>query len=146
VKWAWIPAVPLVWDLVVTMTASWQKIFSADPALGYWKLHSICQAAHAAHKGCSTAKTPHAVDAVIRNTAIQGTLSIIFAVLVLIVILAGVWACATALRRRGPGDSTETPETPSRIFAPKGMIPTKAERDVQKEWDTLEPTLTPAGR
>ncbi len=30
-KWAWIPGVPLLWDLVVTLTASWQKIFSADP-------------------------------------------------------------------------------------------------------------------
>ena len=30
-KWAWIPGVPLLWDLAVTLTASWQKIFSADP-------------------------------------------------------------------------------------------------------------------
>ena len=35
-KWAWIPGVPLAWDLIVTMTASWQKIFSGDPKLGYW--------------------------------------------------------------------------------------------------------------
>ena len=30
-KWAWIPGVPLLWDLIVTLTASWQKIFSGDP-------------------------------------------------------------------------------------------------------------------
>ena len=35
-KWAWIPGIPLLWDLTVTMTASWQKIFSADPKVGYW--------------------------------------------------------------------------------------------------------------
>ena len=29
-KWAWIPGIPLLWDLIVTMTASWQKIFSGD--------------------------------------------------------------------------------------------------------------------
>ncbi len=39
VKWAWIPGVPLVWDLIVTMTASWQKIFSGDRAVGYWAQH-----------------------------------------------------------------------------------------------------------
>ena len=39
-KWAWIPAIPLAWDLIVTMTASWQKIFSADPKVGYWTQHA----------------------------------------------------------------------------------------------------------
>ena len=38
-KWAWIPAIPLFWDLTVTLTASWQKIFSGDPKLGYWTQH-----------------------------------------------------------------------------------------------------------
>ena len=44
-KWAWIPGVPLLWDLVVTLTASWQKIFSADPAVGYWTQHAQYSAA-----------------------------------------------------------------------------------------------------
>ena len=38
-KWAWIPGVPLLWDLTVTMTASWQKIFSGDPKVDYWTQH-----------------------------------------------------------------------------------------------------------
>lgn len=44
-KWAWIPALPLGWDLIVTMTASWQKLFSTDPAIGYWKQHQLYAAA-----------------------------------------------------------------------------------------------------
>lgn len=136
VKWAWIPGIPLVWDLVVTMTASWQKIFSADPKLGYWKQHSICQQAQEAGTLCLTAKTPENVDAIVRNTFIQGTLSIIFAVLVIIVAVVGAVVCVRALRSGG-AETTETPEWPSKIFAPSGFFPTAEEKEVQKQWDEL---------
>ncbi|MBJ8343738.1 carbon starvation CstA family protein [Antrihabitans sp. YC2-6] len=135
-KWAWIPGIPLVWDLIVTMTASWQKIFSADPKVGYWKQHSICQAAQDAGKTCLTAKTPEDVAAIVRNTFIQGTLSIVFATLTLVVALAGAYVCYKAIRAGG-SQTTESPEEPSKIFAPTGFIPTAAEREVQKEWDAL---------
>ena len=32
---------------------------------------------------------------------------------------------------------TEDEPVPSRIFAPSGMIPTAAEKEVQKQWDAL---------
>ncbi|MFC8531640.1 carbon starvation CstA family protein [Nocardia sp. NPDC057227] len=136
VKWAWIAAVPLVWDLVVTMTASWQKIFSADPKLGYWKQHSICQQAQEAGTLCLTAKTPESVDAVVRNTFIQGTLSIVFAVLVIIVAVVGALVCLRALRSGG-AETTESPEEPSKLFAPSGFFPTAEEKEVQRQWDEL---------
>ena len=135
-KWAWIPALPLFWDLIVTLTASWQKIFSADPKVGYWKQHSICQAAKEAGKTCLTAKTPADVDKIIRNTFIQGTLSIVFASLVVIVFVAGVIVALRAIRGAGK-PLTEDEPVPSRIFAPSGLIPTKPEREVQKQWDAL---------
>jgi carbon starvation protein len=136
VKWAWIPAIPLFWDLIVTLTASWQKIFSADPKVGYWKQHSICEAAQSAGKHCLSAKTPADVDKIVRNTFIQGTLSIIFASLVVIVFIAGVMVVLNALRGTGR-PLTEDEPVPSRIFAPSGLIPTKTEREVQKQWDAL---------
>ncbi len=112
-KWAWIPAIPLFWDLTVTLTASWQKIFSADPKLGYWKQHSICQAAKEAGKTCLTAKTPADVDKIIRNTFIQGTLSIVFASLVVVVFVAGVIVALRAIRGGGK-PLTEDEPVPSR--------------------------------
>jgi carbon starvation protein len=137
VKWAWIPGVPLMWDLVVTMTASWQKIFSGDPKVGYWKQHSQYVAAKEAGKSTfGAAKNPDQIDAVIRNTFIQGTLSVIFAVLVLIVFLAGVVMALRALRGTGR-PLTEDDPVPSRIFAPSGLIPTQVEKEVQKQWDAL---------
>ncbi|MGY4099618.1 carbon starvation CstA family protein [Nocardia sp. R16R-3T] len=136
VKWAWIPALPLIWDLTVTMTASWQKIFSADPKLGYWKQHGNYSIARDAGKLLAPAKNADDMDKIVRNTFIQGTLSIIFAVLVLVVAVVGVVVCVRAWRAGG-GPSSETPEQPSKIFAPRGFITTAEEKAVQQEWDAL---------
>ncbi len=136
-KWAWIPGVPLMWDLVVTLTASWQKIFSGDPKLGYWTQHFQYVAAKEAGKTTfGSAKNADQINAVIRNTFIQGSLSIIFAVLVLIVFAAGVIVALNAIRGNGRPLSEDEP-VPSQLFAPSGMIPTAAEREVQKQWDAL---------
>jgi len=136
-KWAWIPGVPLLWDLTVTMTASWQKIFSGDPKLGYWTQHFQYVDAKAAGKtSFLTAKNPDQLDAVINNTFVQGTLSIVFAVLVLTVFAAGVIVAVKAIRGSGRPIAEDEP-VPSRIFAPSGLIPTAAEKEVQRQWDAL---------
>ena len=72
----------------------------------------------------------------IRNTFIQGTLSIVFALLVVIVFAAGVIAALRTIRGVGR-PLTEDDPVPSRIFAPSGLIPTAAEKEVQKQWDAL---------
>ncbi|HET6735943.1 carbon starvation CstA family protein [Mycobacterium sp.] len=140
-KWAWIPGVPLLWDLTVTLTASWQKIFSGDPKVGYWTQHGICQAAQEAGRLCLTAKTPGDVDKIVRNTYIQGTLSILFASLTVIVFAAGVIMALRAIRGTGTPLSEDEPVA-SRIFAPSGLIPTAVERKVQKQWDALPKSHT----
>jgi carbon starvation protein len=136
-KWAWIPAVPLVWDLAVTLTASWQKIFSGDPKLGYWAQHHQYQMAHAAGKTTfGAARSAAQISAVVRNTFIQGTLSVVFAALVIIVFAAGI-TMAVRVIRGGGTPLTEDEPVPSRMFAPAGLVPTAAEREVQRQWDAL---------
>ncbi|OBG61289.1 MULTISPECIES: carbon starvation CstA family protein [unclassified Mycobacterium] len=134
-RWAWIPGLPLLWDLAVTLTASWQKIFSGDPAVGYWTQHGQFVAAKRAGKTAfGAAKNPHQIDEVIRNTFIQGTLSIVFALVVLIVFAAGVVVAARAIRGGGRPLTEEDP-VPSKRFAPSGLVPTAAERALQRRWD-----------
>jgi carbon starvation protein len=136
-KWAWIPGIPLLWDLIVTLTASWQKIFSADPKLGYWTQHFQYRAAQqAGETSFLSAKTPQDIDAVVRNTFIQGTLSIVFAVLVIIVVGAGVVMAIQSIRGRGR-PLAEEEHVPSRLFAPSGMFPTQAEKEVARQWEEL---------
>lgn len=125
-KWAWIPGIPLVWDVIVTMTASFQKIFHSDPTIGYWAQHARYKAARAA--GDTSLGDAEAVDAVIRNTFIQGSLSILFAGLVAIVIITALTVCVKSIRT--PIPTSEEPATPSNLFAPSGMIATKEEKEV----------------
>ncbi|OFB37996.1 carbon starvation protein CstA [Mycolicibacterium sp. (ex Dasyatis americana)] len=139
-KWAWIPAVPLIWDLVVTLTASWQKIFSGDPRVGYWTQHlRYRDAQDAGATAYGAAKNPDQIADVVRNTFIQGTLSIVFALVVIVVFVAGVIVAIRAVRGAAQPLSEDEP-VPSRIFAPCGLIPTKIEREVQKQWDALPPS------
>ncbi len=142
-KWAWIPGIPLLWDLVVTLTASWQKIFSGDPAVGYWTQHSQYLAAKNAGKtSFGAAKNAHQLDEVIRNTFIQGTLSILFALVVVIVVIVGLVVAFKAIRGGGR-PLTEDEPVPSKLFAPSGLVPTASERKVQRQWDAL---TSPAAR
>ena len=99
-------------------------------------IRDSCSAAQEAGKLCSTAKAPGDVEKIVRNTFIQGSLSILFAVLVVIVFIAGVIVAVRAIRGGGSA-STEDEAIPSRIFGPSGLITTKAEKEVQKEWDAL---------
>ena len=136
-KWAWIPGIPLLWDLIVTLTASWQKIFSGDPKLGYWTQHFQYRAAQEAGKTAfGSAKNATQLHEVVRNTFIQGTLSIVFALVVIIVVLSAAIVAIRAIRGGGRPLAEETP-VPSKIFGPSSLFATAAEKEVQKQWDAL---------
>jgi carbon starvation protein len=136
-KWVWIPGIPLLWDLTVTLTASWQKIFSGDPKVGYWTQHFTYRDAQDAGKTAfGAAKNADQLNAVIRNTFIQGSLSILFVLMVIIVVATGLIMALRTLRGTGT-PVTEDDPMPSRLFAPSGLIATAKEREVQKQWDAL---------
>jgi carbon starvation protein len=140
-KYLWIVAVPLAFAAVVTITASFQKIFSEVPAVGYFANNAAFSKALADGKtSFGTAKTVPAMEAVVRNTMIQGWLSVIFVVLSIIVIITAIAATMKAFRNASEGspntDHEDTPR-PSRVFAPAGLIPTQAERELMAEWNKL---------
>jgi len=83
------------------------------------------------------------MEAVVRNTFVQGTLSIVFVVLAIVVIVASVLVTAKALRDGG-GANHEDPPVASRRFAPADLFATKAEKAIQKEWAALPPEKRPA--
>ncbi len=134
VKYLWMVALPLVFVTVVTVVASFQKIFSTVPAVGYWAQHTAFKQALAdGETSHGTAKTVEAMEAVVRNTFVQGTLSIIFVVLSLIVITTAVLVTIRSIKAGG-GTSMEDPAVPSRIFAPAQILPNSTEKAVLQEW------------
>jgi carbon starvation protein len=140
-KYLWIVALPLAFAAVVTITASFHKIFSPVPAVGYFANNAAFSKALADGKtSFGTAKTELAMEAVVRNTMIQGWLSVIFVVLSIIVIITALIATVKAFRNAAAGIANkdhEDPAVPSRVYAPAGFIPTPSERELMAEWNKL---------
>lgn len=139
-KHAWIPALPLVFDTVVTFTASWQKIFSTDPRVGYFQQW---RDAKALAPTLTDAQAVADNAAVIRNTMIQGTLSIVFLVMVAFVM---VCACVTMIRSVRAGDTTtsEDPYQESNFYAPEHLVASKLEKKLVAEYEVVgDPALIP---
>ncbi|PPG26336.1 carbon starvation protein A [Pseudoclavibacter sp. RFBG4] len=133
-KWIWIIAVPLVFTAIVTITASMMKIFSPEPTIGYWANHF--RYLDAQRGGSSELGTPEVLEAVIRNTAVQGTLSIVFVVLAIVVMISAAIVTVRAIRAGG-GDNTEDPAVASRRFAPAGLLPSPPEKELEKRWQPI---------
>ena len=139
-KHAWIPAIPLVFDTVVTFTASWQKIFSTDARVGYF------QQWRNAKELVTTLTDPEAIAvqrAIIRNTMIQGTLSIVFLVLVAFVMVCAAITMIKAVRT-GDTSTSEDPYQESNFYAPEHMIANALEKKLVAEYEVNgDPALIP---
>lgn len=136
-KWLWIVGLPLGFAAVVTITASMFKIFSPVPQVGYWANHiAFRNALEAGETSFGTAGTVEAMEAVVRNTLVQGTLSIVFVTLAIVVLVTSLVTTARALRNGG-GENHEDAPVASRRFAPAGLIATAAEKALEREWAEL---------
>jgi carbon starvation protein len=135
-RWAWVTAVPLAWDAAVTLTASWQKIFSGDPLIGFFAQRAKFQEALDAGKVIPPAKSLEDVGQIVTNSTVDGILSILFAVLIVVVIADAARVWLQVLRGRREPVLAEAPAEPSRLWAPSGLIPTAEDRARKAE---LEP-------
>ncbi|MFJ3416249.1 carbon starvation CstA family protein [Streptomyces sp. NPDC086082] len=128
-KWAWITGIPLAWDATVTLTASWQKVFSGDPKVGFFKQRSVFQDAIDAGRVLPPARSMDDMRTVVTNSAVDGVLSAILAVLVVVVIADALRVCVRHVRRPALSTLSETPYVRSNITAPAGLVPTREEKE-----------------
>jgi carbon starvation protein len=136
-RYAWVTGVPLVWDLVVTMTASWQKVFSDNPAIGYFAQAQRYRDAQNAGELLAPAQDQGQMDQVIFNSTLNGILQSFFAVLVLVVVVNAVLVIARAIRAGGSLPTTEEPASPSSIVEPAGLFATAEEKRAIAEHEGL---------
>ena len=132
-RWAWVTGVPLAWDVVVTLTASWQKVFSPDIKLGFFAQRDRFQAALDQGEVLPPAKTLDQMQQVVTNSVIDGVLAAVFALLVVAVIVDAMRVWVKARRSPEGLPLTEAPYEESTLFAPSGLIPTPEEKGQMAE-------------
>jgi carbon starvation protein len=103
-RYAWVTLLPLAWLLSVTLTAGWQKIFAADPRLGFL--------AHAAATldQVAAGTVPAAKGArLIFNDRLDAVVTVSFMVVTVLVVLASAREWLLVLTRRKPATAKESP-------------------------------------
>ena len=83
-KWIWVTVGPMLWLFVVTMTASYQKIFSANPRLGFLSYAHLLAGQIASGK-IATEKLAE-THRVIFNLRIDAGVTIVLAAMILILL------------------------------------------------------------
>ncbi|WP_435297804.1 carbon starvation CstA family protein [Streptomyces sp. YPW6] len=127
-KWAWVTAVPLAWDVAVTLTASWQKIFSDDVKIGFFAQRDKYQAGIDAGEVLAPAKSMDDMRTVVTNSTVDGVLSALFALLIIVVLVDAGRVCYKAIRDPEGVRLHEAPYVESRLVAPASLFATKEEK------------------
>jgi carbon starvation protein len=114
-RWAWVTGIPLAWDVAVTFTAGWQKIFSDNPAIGFFALRDKYAAAIDRGELLPGATTMDDMHSIVLNNTVDGVIMAIFLLLVLTVLVNCAVVCVRAVRSPSPLPTTEAPYVESRI-------------------------------
>ncbi|MFE1600035.1 carbon starvation CstA family protein [Methylobacterium sp. ID0610] len=117
-RYALVTIVPTVWLVACTMTAGLQKIFSADPRVGFLAHADRYAAAAAEGKVLAPAKSLDQMNQIVFNDRIDAVLAVLFVAVVVAIVFFGVKSCIAAYRT-----STWT----ALEADPRGPVPAPAE-------------------
>ncbi len=106
-KYAWVTLAPTVWLVAVTMTASYQKMFSANPRIGFWA-HAQQLAGQLA-TGEFAAAQAETTRRLIFNDYVNFGVTGLLAGLVVLVVGSAAWEWWKLLSGRREPDLQETP-------------------------------------
>ena len=95
-RYAWVTMVPTAWLLICTLTAGWQKLFDANPKIGFLAHAQVFSDALARGEILSPAKTAAEMQRIILNDRIDAALCVLFIVVVLSILAYGIGAIRKA--------------------------------------------------
>ncbi|MBO9663732.1 carbon starvation CstA family protein [Dokdonella sp.] len=107
-KYLWIPLLPTVWLVICTLAAGWQKVFSSDVKVSFLAHAQKYSAALDAGQVLAPAKSIDDMHRILTNDYVDATLSMIFMLLVVAMVVFGLRA-AFAARRNAAPTAQETP-------------------------------------
>jgi carbon starvation protein len=106
-KWVWVTLVPMAWLVTITMTASWQKIFSANARIGFLSGANALAAQVAAGK--ISAERITEVQRTIFNLRLDAVVTALLAVMVLALVFEAVLRWTAILTKKSEAVLHETP-------------------------------------
>jgi carbon starvation protein len=99
-RWIWVTLVPMAWLLIITMTASWQKIFHPSPRIGFLSAATAMAAQIAAGKvpAARIAETQR----LIFNQRLDAAVTAILAAMILVLLVEALiqWRAILSKRRQ----------------------------------------------
>jgi carbon starvation protein len=116
-RYAPITIAPLIWLLVVTMTAGWQKMFSADPKLGFLSRANLYESTLAAGNLPAGIPSVEVAQRFIINDRIDAAVAAFFMISVIIIIADSARVWYSVVSGRMPAVSTEHPFEPRAAVA-----------------------------
>ena len=106
-RYIWITGVPLVWLVIVTFTASWQKIFSPLPRIGF--LAQADQLGAALRSGAIAADRVAPTQTLLFNARLDAAVCGVFLILVAVILIDSVRVWAGILRGTRASHVVESP-------------------------------------
>ena len=103
-RYSWTTILPLLWLLAVTLTAGWQKVFAADPKLGF-----LSGARAAAARVAAGGLDPATGARIVFNYRLDALVAAVFMAVTVLVLVSSVREWLMILRRRRPATSSESP-------------------------------------
>jgi carbon starvation protein len=95
--YAWVTILPTMWLLVCTLTAGWQKVFHANPAIGFLAHAEKFGAAYSADQVLAPATTIDEMQRIVFNDYVDATLAALFVLVVVAMLYYGLVSIWRAL-------------------------------------------------